>query len=550
MRGTQTLALCLRRGLTVTAVTAVTAVAAVGAGALGAAGCWSDDRPSVWERERTVLGPIPMKSQIAYVDSGLDRVTLLDLEAAAPRLALRKIGRRAILAVPSANRHTLFVVTRGEEAIKEGQIDEPPQLWVIDTLDPRAVPVAYEIGSPFDRVAVSPDGSVAVTYFSAAGPDAAGFFRNPNELAIIDLQRPPGSDNPRLKTIRSFGAVPEGIALSPPIVVPNAADPTPRTFAFVLAADNLTVLDATHPERREISIRLDLAGAPVIPREVVFAPKTASAYVRSDHAADVLQVALEGIAPQASGNDYRPNLAQVGAGGGPTDIAVYDDAAGRRYILAATPNTHEIVVIDADTAQFRTVQVADPIDRIILFPSGGDLPPTKALFASLASKGKRVHVLGLERIADPLTPASIRTLTLAQPVRDVVPVPNRDLAMVVHDDARTVLGLLDMTTESTSPLLGVGRLDSYDFSPNGSYLIGATTNVQRVGFVALDNLHPTDLRLDDAPARVLSTANAKIFVDHGDPLGHATIIPSPEARREDALVLQGFLTTDLIDEGP
>ncbi len=198
-------------------------------------------------------------------------------------------------------------------------------------------------------------------------------------------------------------------------------------------------------------------------------------------------------------------------------------------------------MIDADTAQFRSVAVADPIDRILLFPAGGNLPPTKALFASIASKQKRVHVLDLEHIADPLTPASIRTIAVAQPVRDVVPVPSRELAMIVHDDARTVLGLLDMGTESTSPLLGVGKLDSYDFTPNGSYLIGATTGVGRLGFVALDNLHPTDFRLDDTPARVLSTANAKIFVDHGDPLGHATIIPSPEARRDEALVLQGFL---------
>ena len=311
------------------------------------------------------------------------------------------------------------------------------------------------------------------------------------------------------------------------------------------------MLDATHPERREISIRLDLAGAPVMPKEVVFAPKTASAYVRSDNAADVLQVALEGIAAaDGGGNDYRPNLAQVGAGGGPSDIAVYDDSAGRRYILAATPNTHEIVVIDAATAQFRTVAIADPIDRILLFPSGGELPPTKALFASIGTKGKRVHTLDLTRIADPLTPASIRTITLDQPVRDVVPVPNRDLAMLVHDDARTVLGLLDIETLSTSPMLGVGKLDSYDFSPSGSHLIGATGTVARVGFVALDNLHPTDFRLDDAPARVLSTANAKIFVDHGDPLGHATIIPSPTASREQATVLAGFLTVNLLDSEP
>ena len=194
--------------------------------------------------------------------------------------------------------------------------------------------------------------------------------------------------------------------------------------------------------------------------------------------------------------------------------------------------------------------ITDPIDRILLFPSGTDVPPTKALFASIGAKMTRVHVLDLVAIEDPLTQVNLRTVTLDKSVRDVVPVPGRELAMLVHDDARTVLGLLDMETESTSPLLGVGKLDSYDFSPSGSHLIGATGTVSRVGFVALDNLHPTDFRLDDPPVRVLSTANAKIFVDHGDPLGHATIIPSPEARRAQALVLTGFLTTDLLDQGP
>jgi len=322
-----------------------------------------------------------------------------------------------------------------------------------------------------------------------------------------------------------------------------------RTFAFILSSNNLTILDATHPTRREISVRLDLGGPAVIPREVVFAPKTASAYVRSDHARDVLQVVLEAT-PQTSAdtNDFRPNLAELGAGGGPTDIAVYDDAKGKRYILATTPNTGEIVVIDADTAQFRSVPLSEPLDRIVLFPSNE--APHKALFAAIGSKLPRVHVLDLDTINDPLTQASLRKITLDKPVRDVVPVPGRDLAMLVHDDARTVLGLLDMTTESTSPLLGVGKLDSYDFSPNGSYLIGATPDVSRVGFIALDNLHPTDFRLDDPPARVLSSANSKIFVDHGDPLGHATVIPSPTASRGDAIVLEGFLTHDLLDEGP
>jgi hypothetical protein len=514
-------------------------------------GCWDDDRPLVWDRTRTVLGPIPLKTQVAYVDSALDRVTLVDLDGDRPVISAQRIGRNAIAAAPSLDRHKLFVITRGEEAIRKGQIDEAPMLWILDALDPSVAPVGYAIGSPFDRIAVSPEGRFAVAYFSAAGPDDTGFFRNPNELAIVDLAQPPGDANPTLKTIRSFGSVPEGIALSPPMAVAGAADPSLRTFVFVLAANEITVLDASHPDRRDISIRLDLAGTSVMPREVVFAPNTASAYVRSDNARDVLQILLTPDTPAApDGNDYRPLLAELGAGGGPTDIAVYDDPFGKRYLLAATPNTGEIVVIDADTAQFRSVPVADPIDRILLFPTDTGEPPHKALLASINAKLQRLHVLDLDHIADPLTEVSVDDIVLDQPVSDVVPVPGRDLALVVHDDARTVLGLLDMSTESTAPLLGVGKLDSYDFLPDGSHLIGATDGVARVGFVDLANLHPTDFRLDDPPARVLSTKNAKIFVDHGDPLGHATVIPSPTATRDDAIVLTGFLTADLLDKEP
>jgi hypothetical protein len=317
--------------------------------------------------------------------------------------------------------------------------------------------------------------------------------------------------------------------------------------------NTLTVLDATHPDRHEISIRLDLGGEPVVPRQVVFAPNTASAYVRSDHARDVLQVLLDGQRPDPTDlhdNDFRAQVAELGAGGGPTDIAVYDDAGGRRQLLAATPNTHEIVVIDADTAQFRSIPVADPIDRILVFPDGSDAPPHQALFASIGAGLPRLYTLALDHLDDPLTQPALVPIALDQPVRDVVAVPGRELAMIVHDDARTVLGIVDLATGTTAPLLGVGKLDAYDFSPTGSYLIGATTGVARIGFVALDNLHPTDFRLDDPPSHVLATANNKIFVDHADPFGHATIIASPTSGRDEAVVLSGFLTTDLLDEEP
>jgi hypothetical protein len=536
--------------------------------------CWSDDRPVQWSRPRDILGPVALKAHIAYIDSALDRVVLVDVTGDAPVVSHTAIGRRAMYAVPSEDRHRLFVITRGEQAVHPGEIDQPPMFWMVDAQHPGDA-VSYEIGSPFDRIAVSPDGKLAVAYYSSSGSDANGVFRNPNELAVIDLASPPGNGNPALETIRSFGSVPEGIALSPPMVLPGSPDPAPRTFAFILSSDNLTVFDASHPDRHEVSIRLDLGGAPVVPREVVFAPSSASAYVRSDHARDVLQVALEFQAPDPNNpgdNDFRAVVAELGAGGGPSDVAVYDDAAGRRVVLAATPDTHEVVVIDADTAQFRSVPIPDPVNRVLVFPDDGG-PPHKAVFATISAAASttgtgtgtgsagapgttnpgpgvsRLWVLDLDHISDPLAQVALVEIDLDKPVHDVVAVPGRNLAMIVHDDARTVLGMLDLGTAATAPLLGAGKLDSYDFSPTGDYLIGATSGLARIGFVALDNLHPTDFRLDDAPLHVLATANDKIFVDHGGPLGHATIIPSPTAARGDAVVLSGFLTADLFDEG-
>ena len=94
----------------------------------------------------------------------------------------------------------------------------------------------------------------------------------------------------------------------------------------------------------------------------------------------------------------------------------------------------------------------------------------------------------------------------------------------------------------------IGRLDTYAFSPDGAYLIGATAGVPRVGFLDLANLHPSDSRLDDSPARILTMANGSIFVDHGDPFGRATILPTATATRGQTRVHTGFLLADIFDE--
>ncbi len=513
-------------------------------------GACAADRPPAIDRDRVLLGPVPLKRQLAWIDSALDRVVAIEAtDSGEPEVHSWRIGRKPVFAAPTPDGEHLLVVTRGEEALARGQVDEDPMLWSIDITNPNSKPVAYQVSSPFDRIAVSADSGIAVAYFSEAGPDAEGFFRNPNELAFVDLTQPPTEGNPTIKTVRSFGSAPSGVVLSPRMAIPGAADASERIFAFILARNILTVVDASHPGRDEVSIRLDGAGTNVLPRELVFAPNTATAYMRSDGARDVLEVVLNFDPPDESptANDYHPTLAELGAGGAPSDIAVFDNAAGIRYVLAATPSTHEIVIIDADTAQFRKVDTPDPIDRIVIFP-GGDAPATTAVLAQIGAPMPRVHALPLIDVQNPLARLDLDTIDVGEPVRDLSPVPGRDLAMMVHDDNRTVLGMLDVAYGSVSPLQGIGRLDTYAFTPAGDFLVGTTNDVPRVGMLELSNLHPTDLRLDYPPRQVYTLSNGALIVDHGDPFGRATVIPSTASERRDAHVLSGFLLANVLGQ--
>lgn len=511
----------------------------------------SEDRAPAWDRQRAVIGPIELKDRVAYVDTARDRAVIVDASAPRPAVRTARVGRNAVFAAPTPDRGMLAVLTRGEEAVLDGQIDQEPRLYLVDPTS-TAAPLEYEIGSPFDRLAIAEDGSVAVAYFSSGGFDAdTGVFRNPNELAIVDLRAPPGDDNPTLRTVRSFGAAPDGVVLSPPMAVMGAPDETagPRVFAYVLAPNTLTVLDTANPGSREVSVRLDTAGALVRPREIAFAPATGTAYVRSDNARDVLALLMTWEEPTSdTDNDFQLAAAELGAGAGPADVAVYDDLSGRRFVLAAMPGTRQVAVIDGDTAAFVTVPTPDAVDRVLLFPSGPNAVPRVAVLAALGQRVPRVHMLSLEGIHDELVPVDLRTIALEEPVLDIVAVPGAESAMIVHDDARTVLGLLDVRIGSVAPLLGVGRLDTYDFDDQGRFLVGATRDAARVGFLELGNLHPSDLPLDGPPARVFALTGGAVYVDHGDPYGRATIVPEPGARRDESTVVSGFLLAGYLDE--
>jgi hypothetical protein len=500
-----------------------------------------DARDPSWDQTRTVLGPVALKDEVAYVDVARNRVVIVDA-GARPGVRAIPVGQRPLLAQPSPTRDRLLVVSRGREAIYEGEVDESPGLFVVDAV--AGTSERFELGSPFDRLAVSSDGKLAVAYFSDAAPDGEDLFRNPNELAIVRLDQP--GSRPTLRTIRSFGEAPLGVVLSPPMSIPGTSES--RTLAFVLSPGTLTILDASHPDRREVSVRLsDGSSATITPQELAFAPASGTAYLRASGARDIMEIVLSYEAPEGElDNDYHPALADLGANAAPADVAVFDDANGVRRVLAAMPSTHEVAVIEADTARFITIDTLEPVDRILLLPPGA---PRVAVLASLSTRAGRLQLLDLTRLGDELTAPNVETISLEVPIFAVVPVPgDGERALVVHDADRTVLGVLDVAAATVAPVEGLGRLDSFSFSAGGTHLVGATAGEPRVGVVDLSNIHPWSVRLDDNPGDVFALASGGIFVDHGGSFGRATVLPSADSGRADAIVFSGFLISDLFDE--
>ena len=90
------------------------------------------ERDPAFDRPRVVDGPIPLKDRVAYVDGALDRVVLVDADPEAPTVASIGVGRRPIWSAPDPQRDHLLVITRGEEALTRGQVDQDPMLWYVD----------------------------------------------------------------------------------------------------------------------------------------------------------------------------------------------------------------------------------------------------------------------------------------------------------------------------------------------------------------------------------------------------------------------------------
>jgi len=520
----------------------------------GGAGCGG--RSEAYDERLQVSAPIVVGHHLAFLDQTRERVTLV--RPYTREVTHVDVGRQPSFMLPTPDGARLIVICKGWVATARDELDELPSMVLIDPTAPEAS-VSYDLGSPFDEVAVSPDSRFAVAFFSSTStPGAEEVFRNPNAVALLDLDEPDGL--PVEKTVRSFGDVPLGVLFSGPDMAPLEPDGTlgtPRTLAVVFADGYVTFLDMEHPKRSEVTVHLTLPDHPqtVIPQEIVFAPEAGTVFLRCAGANDIYAFTLTARSPaDPTENDFVISINTLATGSVPGDVGVFTDGTERK-ILVANQGSEDLTIIDALTSEFVSIPIGDPVDRVLLYP---DPSPTVAVIFSQGSARTRIHFLDLEDVETQVG-QNHDVLETNEPVQNIELIPGRDQALVLHDDSRSVMSVLDLTQRTLSPITAQGQLGGYVFTADGAHLAGFTYADTQVGLIDLSNLAVRTLQLTHAPARIFAlqpdaeaAADAEsrvVVVDHGDPAGRLSVIPNPsDPSRTSTYVLSGFLYEGLLSD--
>lgn len=507
------------------------------------------DRAKEFELAMGALPPVALDSTLVFVDSSVQVAYVLDVMH--PELAPRQVALGAgASTVARRNGHDdALVLCRGERG-GVGVAPEASSLTVVRGAALEA-PRTYELGSPFNAIAQTPDGASAIVHFRT-GEGLAHLLFNPNEIAIVDLDAPPSDVNPARRTVRSFGGVPSAVFFSPPMALPEG----PRTIAVILSDRYVTLLDVDHPERPEITVPLALPedSRSVLPVQVLFDPDDPTVYVRASASDDIFALRLQEVpSAERMGNDFRPSLTQLAVGSRPNDMALFDAGDGKRLIVPSRASSN-VAIVDARSSSVTTIPLDVVADRVLVFdataPGDPTVSPRALLFAADGSVSATSFV-DLVQIEE-RRGRNVETSSMGRPIVGALPLLSRGLMVLQHSSATGApgLSLLDLAARTSAPIYADVPLESAKFGTGESRIYVAPSYGVRLGFLDLGTFVPGEVRLDASITGVLPLSGVPVIaIVHPGYGGSVTLLDANDLRRETARSVQGFLLSGLLSRG-
>lgn len=512
-------------------------------------GCGSHD--DSLDRGYDLLAPVALRSSLVMVDKTAPQALLIDTAKdplpTEPIVAELPHGPSLL---QRRNEHDeALVLCLGRRA--DDRHDEEAATLV--ALAPNGTTREYVLGNPFARLEQSPDGRYAFLFKSKDGT-AERLLDNPNEVALVDLDKKASDESAvTLRTLRSFGDSPDRVVFSPSMLIAGED----RRLAVVLSDTNVTLVDLDHLDRRETTVQLAgdaAASSRITPAQVLFNGGAAELYVRGTGSADVFVFNLSpraGEAETADGeprNDFRPFIDQLGVGGSPSDMALYEsDGATRLLVLS---DGRRASVVDASTSQVTSVALPDEASRLLLFEAPSPRDDEVKWRALLYQPGQStVMFLDLADLEERGT-RNLETLELQQPVSSLVPMLEEDRVLVLHDG--TTVSVVDLAGRTAPPIASSQTLKGALFDVAQRRLWVGPQGQQYVAWLELETGDTREVRLDHPVAELVPVFDSgRLAIVHPHPLGLLTVLDvnGEVPTTDDARSVRGYLAAGLLDRG-
>jgi hypothetical protein len=463
-----------------------------------------------------------------------------------------RIGKQIVTLAPSLDRKQLFVLTRGEERLHEG--DEGPALAVVSGETRPSVSRLYPLSDPLQKLALDPQGDWAVVY------DSGGVLVNLNELILVHLSQP--EEPPLPKTIRSTGGRPERFTFTEALTLQDGAK---HRLLVVETQKDIAILDLENLDAHEITVPLPktASGAAARPAEVVYHDDLAgdagvSSYlaIRFSNDSSVLTLRLaEATANSAHAFSLTTNL--VDAGAVPSTIAFVETEAGGKPSLrlaALVPSVKAAVLFDPATSKSERVEfdkaysgLARVTSLVADAPSTGDV----ALLYSSIEPSIAFWRLGF---ASDTPYASFESYAVDTQVTSVLDVPGAafgHLKLLVGTQS-TQFFLLDLQSRLSYPMQALNGFN-LRLAPDGRRAWAFPTSGTKFARLTFEDKHPISLAVERPIADVFDIERGdgerSVLVlhshlgDHGDlgvTLFDALEPDSAKTRFVSGLMLEGI----------
>ena len=408
----------------------------------------------------------------------------------------------------------------------------------------------YALEDAFESVSFSNDGRYAVFHFAAAAPrrGVSGtrasesvdglFVRNPNALAIVDLEEEAGPTNPTRRTLKAFGSGPTAVVVTDE----TELDGRPIRLAYAFAERYVVVFDVGQPEAVERVVHLTLAddARSVLPLEVVplQVEGRPSALVRAS-ATDNIFLLTFGAADSGV---PRPELNALPGGIGLRALLPVSTSSGLRIVTA---NVDHLGVVDPQTGSRRVAPVSTPVSEMIPF-EGAD-GRAAALLWSPGSSG--VGYVDLDSLSTRLGQA-ITPQLLPVGIDQLHPVAGLAQAVAV---ARSTLIVLDFESQSATPFQ-IGGTNS-SFRLEDVYVDALTLTVfARVAgspggivSIALETGVTTSVTLHDVSQLFFLSEGRDLAALHEDAFGRVSRLPAASLGRAKPTSRGGLYFSEIFD---